>query len=122
MDADRRECTLSDVKIKYEDDGDGSPSDGHFIEAGARMYHTLLISKATKATMAAMAAIVRGWSMANPRRACIVDLMLRKLKDAGAAPNQIAVLCGYKAQLRVFETLPSKLTSLAIDWREKEKA
>ena len=50
---------------------------------------------------------VRGRSLANPRHACIVDLMLRKLKDAGAAPNQIAVLCGYKAQLRVLRRLPS---------------
>ena len=45
--------------------------------------------------------------MANPRHASIVDLMLRKLKDAGAAPNQIAVLCGYKAQPRVLRTLRS---------------
>ena len=49
----------------------------------------------------------RGRSLANPRHACIIDIMLRKLRDAGAEPNQIAVLCGYKAQLRVLRTLPS---------------
>ena len=50
---------------------------------------------------------VRDHSVANPRHACIVDRMLGELKDAGAKPNQIAVLCGYEAQLRVLRTLPS---------------
>ena len=50
---------------------------------------------------------VRGRPLANPRHACIVDRMLTSLKKAGAAPNEIAVLCGYKAQLRVLRTLPS---------------
>ena len=50
---------------------------------------------------------VIGRSLANPRHACIVNMMLRNLIKAGAAPNQIAVLCGYKAQLRVLRRLPA---------------
>ena len=47
---------------------------------------------------------MRGRSLANPRHACIVDLMLRYLINAGAARIQIAILCPYKAQLRVLKT------------------
>ena len=60
--------------------------------------------------------------MANPRHACIIDLMLKRLKDASAAPNQIAVLCGYRAHLRVLRTLSSSAgVALAKTSRDLER-
>ena len=51
--------------------------------------------------------IVIGRSLANPRYTYIVNLILRNFIKACATPNQIAVLCGYKAQLRVLRRLPA---------------
>ena len=51
----------------------------------------------------------KGRSLANPRNACIVGKILNNLIKAGAAPNQIAILCGYKAQLRVLRRLSTTL-------------
>ena len=51
----------------------------------------------------------KGRSLANPRHACLVGLILKKLIKAGAAANQIAILCGYKAQLRALRRLSTTL-------------
>ena len=48
----------------------------------------------------------RHQSVANSCHVFIIDGVLGRLKAAGAKPSDIAVLGGYKVQMRVLRTLP----------------